>query len=100
MLPGFTATLSGFAVTQAGWVLAQTEPGADFGPWVSAGGSVTAVAGIVYIAKMLADGKLVARDPSQVEQQLKALVEKVSEVAREGHEREQDYMRLLRGKRD
>lgn len=100
-LAGIVTTLVGAALSSFGWLLAQTagDTGADFGPWVSAGGSATAVAGIVYIAKLMADGKLVARDPAASEQRLTSLTETSHQLVIDAHQREATYVDVIRGQR-
>lgn len=100
-LGAMIVVLSGTFTASIGNVLGQTSPTTDpstIAPWVSAGGSVTAVGGIVYIARLLATGRLVARDPAEVEKRLQTLVDEVSAVAEEGHQREVDYLEFLKAR--
>lgn len=88
VLLGETATLAG--------IIAQSAPSADsVAPWVSAGGSGVAVAGIVYIARLMATGRLVARDPALEARTLERLTETSLEIAKAAHEREKTLMDLL-----
>jgi len=59
ILASATLVTSG-AVASA--VTAAADTSADLGPWVQGGSAVLAVGALGYIARMLADGRLVARD--------------------------------------
>lgn len=66
------------------------------GAWVSGGGAAAAVSGIVYIARLMATGKLVARDPDAEARALKELLDQVLKLAQEGGKREDDYLQFLK----
>lgn len=92
------------ALTSAGsWLFAQTPGGGgDFGPWAQAGGTATAVGALAYVAKLLADGRLVAHPIAELAQASKDrdaryadLVVKHKELVQDSHEREQDLRFLL-----
>lgn len=91
---------AGFALGQLGVLLAQTSTptGQDLGPWVSAAGAAAAVSGMVYIAKMMADGKLVARDPAAVESRLMSIAERANQLTADSHQRESTYIEVIRGR--
>lgn len=71
-------------------------------PWLTAGGTAASVTALAYVAKMLADGRLVSR-PAQ--DQMASMTETVKEAQRregiladltkESHEREDRLWRLL-----
>lgn len=71
-------------------------------PWVpiiSGSGAATAVAAIVYIARLMANGRLVARDPDAVEKQLLQINASLAKLVETGQKREEDYLGFLRGSR-
>jgi hypothetical protein len=94
---GLFFILAGAGVNSLGALLAQvpSSGGGELAPYVSGAGSITAVAGIVYIARLLATGRLVARDPSIEAEALKKLADSNAELAKEAHEREANYRDLL-----
>jgi hypothetical protein len=100
VIPGtlaLCAVLAGNAAMAAAAILAQTSGGgaADIAPWVSGAGSMTAVAGIVYIARLMATGQLVARDPAAENEALKDYLRRVLNVEEAGRDREVSYHNLL-----
>lgn len=96
MVGGLLAVLTGAGMMSLSEVLAQASGApTDLAPYVSGAGSVTAVGGIVYIARLLATGRLVARDPSIEAEALKKLAENNAHLAEEAHEREGHYRDLL-----
>lgn len=100
MFPALIVSTAGFAVGQLGVLLEQTSTptGQDLGPWVSAAGAAAAVSGMVYIAKMMADGRLVARDPAAVETKLTNLTETSQQLVADAHQRESIYVDVIRGR--
>lgn len=93
---GLVTTLAGFGLVNVGTFLAQTAgPANDFAPYVSGAGSITAVGGIVYIARLLATGRLVARDPFIETEALKKLAEVNADLLKDAHTRESAYLDLL-----
>lgn len=76
-----TVTLTGSALT----VLAQTSP-ESITPWVSAGGSAAAVSGLVYMAKKLVDGSLVAAP--------------IADLLRRADERDREFLHLVAEQED
>lgn len=97
MIFALVAVLAGAALSTLSNLLAAATTGtpADFAPWISGGGAVTAVGGIVYIARLMATGQLVARDPAKEAAELKTLLDQVLEVTRTGADREAAYRQLL-----
>jgi hypothetical protein len=97
VIRGILAVLVGTGVSSAAAILAAAggTTTTDLAPWVSGGGAATAVAGIVYIAKLMATGKLVARDPALEAAELKQLLDRVLTVATASGEREDAYRQLL-----
>lgn len=83
-------------------LLAQTAGGgSDFGPWAQAGGTATAVGALAYVAKLLADGRLVAQPIAELAQSsrereaaLRDLIDKHKELALDSHQRE-EALRLM-----
>lgn len=83
------------SVGSMGTAILAATGGADFGPWAQVGGTATAVGALAYVAKLLADGRLVAQPIAEVlaagerrERDLAGLVDKHAVLARESHERE------------
>lgn len=100
VMPGsfaLIAVLAGNATIALGGLLAQTASGGagDFAPWITGAGSVTAVGGIVYIARLMATGQLVARDPAAEHEQLKDMVRRVVELEEASADRERSFHNLL-----
>lgn len=81
----------GAVVAAIGEVVAQAAPSsgaADLAPWASVLGSGAAVGGIVYIAQLMATGKLVARDPARVEAERATEIKQLAEIVAEAIKRE------------
>jgi hypothetical protein len=102
MLASLIVSACGFAGMIAGSILAQTAPGSDFGPWVSGGSASIAVGALVYMARALTTGRLVARDTQAETEHLKELVRETAELARKvtsvaeaGADRERTLHNLL-----
>lgn len=75
---------------------AQTAaPTNELAPYISGGGAAAAVGGLVYIARLMANGRLVARDPAVEAEALKGLLDRVLKVEEVGGERERSYHALL-----
>lgn len=102
---GVVTSLSLAAIGNFSVLLAQAAATSGTDPTIavlSAGGSISAVGGLVYIAKKFADGSLVAREPAQTERVLIAMNEKLIELLQESqrredreHERERSTMEWL-----
>jgi hypothetical protein len=97
LVASLATTIFGVGLSQLGVIIAQVDDGAtgSIGAFVSAGGAAAAVGGIVYIAKLMATGQLVARDPARVEQKLTEVVDQSQTLLRESHVREQSYLEWL-----
>jgi hypothetical protein len=74
------AAAGGLIATTAGTILAAAGS-PEIAPWAQVGGTATAVGALAYVAKLLADGKLVAHPVAEREKKLVELVE--AGVARE-----------------
>lgn len=71
------------------------ESGGNLAPWLTGGGSAAAVAGLVYVARMVVKGDLVPRPVEEREKasaarkdELIALAKQLAELAHEAHARE------------
>lgn len=89
-------------VTSLGTSILAATTSTDFGPWAQVGGTATAVGALAYVAKLLADGKLVAQPIAEVlaagerrERDLADLVDKHKVLALESHEREKALRDVL-----
>lgn len=71
MTPGFAllGSSTGLAVGTLTAFAAEIT-NVDFGPWVQGGSATLAVGALAYIAKLFAQGKLVARDSAEAEKKL------------------------------
>lgn len=72
-----------------------TDSGPGITPWIQGGGSAAAVAGLVYVARMIVKGDLVPRAVAERENETVAALaatvrreQEAMELAREGHARE------------
>lgn len=88
-----TAAL-GTVLAAAGSVFAAANNTTDFTPWVSGGGAAAAVGGLVYIAKKLADGSLVAYPVADLHRQSDERERQLHELVDDSRQRE-DSLRLL-----
>lgn len=96
MAAAIASSLAGTVASGVGFLLAQTPGGADnLAPYVSGGGAAAAVAGLVYIAKKLASGELVAVPIANVMKQQEDRERKLSELLEDGKEREDVYKSFL-----
>ena len=75
-------------------ILSQVATDDKVSPWLTTGSAGLSIAALVYIAKLMASGKLVARDPDTVERSLIDLTKRVTDLAEESHKRE-DLTRQL-----
>lgn len=93
--------LLAFALTGLGSSLsilgAATDPGAggEIATYVQGAGAAAAVSGLAYMARLMATGRLVARDPARVEAALLEINEKMIDLLRSSQSRETDYRELL-----
>lgn len=88
------------AATLGPFIAQATAP--DVAPWVSAGGATAAVGGLVYVARLLASGQLIAapvaareKEASEREKVLERLVEQSHDLIAEGNRREDAFHRFL-----
>ena len=79
-------SLVGLVATTAGWAFAATTT-TDIGPWAQVGGTATAVGALAYVAKLLADGKLVARPVAELERKAAEREQKIEEMHRDATQR-------------
>jgi hypothetical protein len=75
---------------------AVTETGPDLAPWVQGGSAVIAVAALGYIARLLADGRLVARSSSQTEAGLVTVAQQLASLVQQSQHREDRLYEFLR----
>lgn len=88
------------AVVGAAHLVAANSPDAagavsDWGAFLTAGGTFSAVGCLAYVARLFANGSLVAREPAQAEKDLAAAVARLEELVDAGHKREERLMDLL-----
>lgn len=77
-------------------LLAQASGSADnLAPWASGGGAAASVGAIIYIARLMAIGRLVARDTAVAEATLTQLTKEVTEIAKAALEQQASYHQLL-----
>ena len=89
---------AGTVATAVGYLLATTSGTDTLAPYVSGGGAAAAVAGLVYIAKKLASGELVAVPISDVMKQQERREATLLVLVEEGREREDVYKSFLLGR--
>ena len=96
------AAAAGFTTTSLASAFAQATADPTTTQWVTGSSAALAVAALAYIARQLASGKLVARDVAVSEAELRAraekadqTVERVLELARMAHEREERLFNFL-----
>lgn len=85
---------AGFFTSVVGSIVAATGDPSAIVPWAQVGGSIGALGALSYIAKLMADGRLVARDPARVEAQLVELVRQQETQIIDGKKRE-DWLQHL-----
>lgn len=93
VLGALGAAIFGLVATTAG-VIADVAGSSDFGPWAQVGGIATAVGALSYVAKLLADGKLVAQPISDLVRQAGERQDRLERLVEQSHDRE-DSLRLL-----
>ena len=98
VLAALGAAVFGMVIT-LGAAIADVAANTDFGPWAQVGGTATSVAALAYVAKLLADGRLVAQPISDLiraagerEKRLEAVVDRCQD--------REDSLRLLLINRD
>jgi hypothetical protein len=99
---GYTFAAIGLAaigvVGQAVTAVLVAASGADLGPWVSGGSATAAVGGLVYIAKRLASGELVARNVAEIEKRAEERERQMLELMADGRQREDAFRAFLAGR--
>lgn len=91
--------LGALAVSATGMVLAAGTAvfaaSAEITPWAQVGGTATAVGALAYVAKMLADGRLVAQPVADLIRHADARETKLVEVLADAKEREDAFRAWL-----
>lgn len=82
-------------IASAASVIATTAGDTGLGPWVSGGGAAAAVGGLVYVAKKLAAGDLVAFPVSEIVKHQQEREMKLEGMLEDSLRREDSYHRLL-----
>jgi hypothetical protein len=102
LVSAISTAVLGVTASTAGLLAQAAAP--DVAPWVSAGGATAAVGGLVYVARLLASGELVASPVADRERDLRRLVhqserreERLQELLEEAGRREDSYHRVLTG---
>ena len=92
------AALAALTVASAGnaatTLLAASDVPTGVAPWVQAGGGASAVVGLVYVARLIANGRLVPREVKDAEAELRASIlaaaQREERVLRLAEERAED----------
>lgn len=85
----------GLALNVGGIVAQAADTGASIAPWAQAGGTATAVAALGYVAKLLADGRLVAQPVAELLTAASKREDRLVELLEEASEREHSFRLLL-----
>lgn len=85
----------GLVATVGGIVAQAADTGASLGPWAQAGGIATAVGALGYVAKLLADGRLVAQPVAELLTAASKREDRLVELLEESGEREASFRLLL-----
>lgn len=83
--------VSGIVASAAGWTIAAST---DLGPWAQVGGTGVAVSALVYVAKLMADGKLVALPVAEIIKKADDRERRLEDMVEDGKQRE-DALRAL-----
>lgn len=75
-------------------LLAVTGSG-DVSPWVQVGGTATAVGALAYVAKLLADGRLVAQPIAELISAAQRRERDLTQLVERSHDREDDLRAIL-----
>ena len=81
----------GMITSAVGWTLAAST---DLGPWAQVGGTGVAVSALVYVAKLMADGKLVALPVADIIKAAEDRERRLIDQVEDGKQRE-DALRAL-----
>lgn len=88
--------LTGFAgLVAAGYGLLAQAAGSDPAGWVQVGGIGTAVGALAYVAKLLADGRLVAQPIASVLEASDAREQRLASLIEMSMERESAFRSML-----
>lgn len=82
-----TTAAVGFAGSTIATVIAETS-GSSVAPWAQVTGTAAAVGGLVYVAKLLADGRLVAQPVADLLRESAHREERLHQALDESQERE------------
>ena len=88
----------GLLANMGATVLAQVDDPSNLAPWVSGGGAAAAIGALVYMAKLISDGKLVAVNTADREQKLFELIKDANEREDECIEQREVYRSFLIGR--
>ena len=91
-----TATIATGSAVASAFAAAVTENGPDVAPWVQGGSAVIAVAALGYIARLLADGRLVARSSAQTEAVLASVAQQLADLVGQAQKREDRLYELAK----
>lgn len=89
-----TLATIGAVTSLAASVLAVTGD-TSVSPWVQVGGTATAVGALAYVAKLLADGRLVAQPIAELIKAADRREETLKDLVHNSHNRETDLRTLL-----
>lgn len=92
---GVGVAIAGVAAQTVGFVFAA---GTEIAPWAQVGGTATAVGALAYVAKLLADGKLVAQPVADLQRASEKREERLEELVQASHDREEALRAFLVGK--
>lgn len=93
----FAAVAAGVIGAVGAGVSAVLAAGTEIAPWAQVGGTATAVGALAYVAKMLADGRLVAQPVADL---IRKADEREARYERKADERERALQALLEEARD
>lgn len=100
MIRAGIALLAAGSGTVAQWLAqaAAAPSSSEVSAWVSAGGTSLAVGGLVYIARLLASGHLVAYPVEKLQEDAASREKDLSDHLKRSHERERALERILMGR--
>lgn len=89
------ASCVGLVTAAASHVLAA---GTDIAPWANVGGTATAVGALAYVAKLLADGKLVAQPVADLQRASEKREDALVVLVQQSQDREEALRAFLVGR--
>ena len=92
-------TMATAAIARAIVVAQEVAPASVASGWIDNGIAAASVGALIYIARLFAKGDLVARPSAENEAKALQLAERLADMAEHSHQREQDYIDVLRGNR-